>query len=432
MKKQVQIAFCAGVCLLALTGCGALEITDTAAASPDKEIAEITAATEATTAGTAETALTAAGESAPAQTETKAALASANRCGDNAFWSFDAATGTLTISGTGKTYNYGDWGYGQESPGWCAAESYATQVKKAVIQEGITGLGDCLFFSSGLQSVELPESLTSIGKLVFHNCDDLTEITIPRGVTQIGEGAFGEYGNGGCGVKDGFVVHGYAGSAAQRHVEEVNARPDNTGRMVFIAVDGNASDTNALAQTAPAVDFKALYKRQIQTMSDVPVSGGIAFYSIEYALFDMNHDSIPELIVRSGTCEADYQLSFYTATNDGLKTLGTGFNGSHCAFYKDSDKDQLVTQWGHMGVGGIVWYGYNGNGVTIDKEDDDIDYRNADDIEAVYSEHGHFAPLKTLSTSYVISASGESKWVVYTATGSTERDTIDLSLIDNY
>lgn len=440
MKHQVQIALCAGICLLSLAGCGAPEITDTAETSPDMTTAVTEAVT--TTSSPAETALTAADESAPVQSETTAAPASANRCGDNAFWSFDAATGTLTISGTGRTYDYGDWGYGQESPGWCPAESYATQVKKAVIQEGITGLGDCLFFASGLQSVELPESLTSIGELVFHNCDDLTEITIPRGVTEIGEGAFGEYGNGGCGVKDGFVVHGYTGSAAQRHVEEVNARPENIGRMVFAAIDGNVSATNPPAQTAvtaaqtaqpaSAPDFKALYKRQIQAMGDVPVSGGIAFYSIDYALFDMNHDGIPELIVKSGTCEADYQISFYTATNDGLQTLGTGFSGSHCAFYKDTDKDQFVTQWGHMGTGGIEWYTYNGNEVTIEKEVDGIDYMYADDIQALFNRHGNFTELKTLSTSYVISTSGEAKWAVYTESGSTERDTIDTSLIDNY
>ena len=70
--------------------------------------------------------------------------------------------------------------------------------------------------------------------------------------------------------------------------------------------------------------------------------------------------------------------------------------------------------------------------MTIEKEVDGIDYMYADDIQALFNRHGNFTELKTLSTSYVISTSGEAKWAVYTESGSTERDTIDTSLIDNY
>jgi hypothetical protein len=34
--------------------------------------------------------------------------------------------------------------------------------------------------------------------------------------------------------------------------------------------------------------------------------------TIDYCLYDMNQDDIPELIIRTGTCEADFKLSFYT------------------------------------------------------------------------------------------------------------------------
>ena len=45
----------------------------------------------------------------------------------------------------------------------------------------------CCFY---LESITLPENLTSIGSEAFYSCDDLTSIDIPDGVTSIGESAF--------------------------------------------------------------------------------------------------------------------------------------------------------------------------------------------------------------------------------------------------
>ena len=44
--------------------------------------------------------------------------------------------------------------------------------------------------NTSITSVEIPNSVTSIGRYAFYNCDGLTSITIPNSVTSIGEGAF--------------------------------------------------------------------------------------------------------------------------------------------------------------------------------------------------------------------------------------------------
>ena len=52
-------------------------------------------------------------------------------------------------------------------------------------------LGDYVFYGcSGLTSLTLPSSVTSIGRDAFYGCWKLTSLTIPSGVTSIGYSAF--------------------------------------------------------------------------------------------------------------------------------------------------------------------------------------------------------------------------------------------------
>lgn len=96
-------------------------------------------------------------------------------CGDSAFWSF--ADGILTISGTGEVSTE----YPQP---W---EAYRLEIEHIVIEEGITELATCCFMSHAYaKTVTLPDSLVSIGRQAFQSCDSLTEITIPKNVTDIG------------------------------------------------------------------------------------------------------------------------------------------------------------------------------------------------------------------------------------------------------
>ena len=100
---------------------------------------------------------------------------------DNLTWTL-TADGTMTISGTGAMKDY-------------FHDSPATQkkdiVKKVVIEEGVTSIGDyALFGYSSLTSIEIPESVTSIGIYAFCDCSSLTDITIPGSVTSIGDSTF--------------------------------------------------------------------------------------------------------------------------------------------------------------------------------------------------------------------------------------------------
>ena len=60
-----------------------------------------------------------------------------------------------------------------------------------IIPEGVTSIGErAFYYCSKLTSITIPDSVTSIGNYAFCNCSGLTSITIPESVTSIGECAF--------------------------------------------------------------------------------------------------------------------------------------------------------------------------------------------------------------------------------------------------
>ncbi len=109
-----------------------------------------------------------------------------DKCGENAFWSFDSETGKLTISGTGAMYNYEDENDVVTSPWY----NYADKITSVEIENGITSIGNYAFHSCKLTSITIPDSVTSIGECVFYHCTSLKSVTIPDGVKSIGGYAF--------------------------------------------------------------------------------------------------------------------------------------------------------------------------------------------------------------------------------------------------
>ena len=110
-------------------------------------------------------------------------------CGDNVYWSF--SNGTLTISGSGKMYDYSasdNTSFNTTAP-WGNHRDY--QIKKVIIAQGVSSIGVRAFSGcTSLTSVTIPNSVTSIGSFAFFKCYNLTSITIPNSVTSIGNGAF--------------------------------------------------------------------------------------------------------------------------------------------------------------------------------------------------------------------------------------------------
>ena len=108
-------------------------------------------------------------------------------CGNHVTWKLENST--LTISGTGKMYDYDDY----------IEETYITGstapwnglgFDTVIVEEGVVSIGNRAFaLQYGVTRVTLPETLTSIGPAAFEYCA-ITEIDIPDTVTNIASDAF--------------------------------------------------------------------------------------------------------------------------------------------------------------------------------------------------------------------------------------------------
>ena len=91
-------------------------------------------------------------------------------------WNYDAATKTLTFSGTAiPSY------YDLDERPW---KDYVSVVEKIVISDGVTRIGDQAFCGcDGLTTVTIPASVTSIGYGAFAGCSNLATMTVEAGNT---------------------------------------------------------------------------------------------------------------------------------------------------------------------------------------------------------------------------------------------------------
>ena len=105
---------------------------------------------------------------------------------------FESTSGTLTFSGNGAMKNYQAMHYP-----W---KEISNQIKKIVIQNGVTSIGSNAFYQCSDMQARLDlsdaKALTSIGNYAFYGCKKLTgSLEIPNRVTEIGAGAFRDCNN---------------------------------------------------------------------------------------------------------------------------------------------------------------------------------------------------------------------------------------------
>ena len=104
-------------------------------------------------------------------------------CGKNLTWSFDEATGKLTIKGSGAMDDFER----NRSP-WSPV---CEKIKSLSLPSGLTYIGNWAFNNCReLTSVSVPASVTEIGGVAFSSCYKLTSLSLPNGLTSLGSDCF--------------------------------------------------------------------------------------------------------------------------------------------------------------------------------------------------------------------------------------------------
>ncbi len=98
-------------------------------------------------------------------------------------WSWEKATGRLTVTGDGEMKNYG-----VTTMPWYDVLPYTTEI---ILSEGITSIGNYAFYKAEtVEKIHFSNTLTSIGMRAFEFCSSVEEIVIPDTVTSLGYGTF--------------------------------------------------------------------------------------------------------------------------------------------------------------------------------------------------------------------------------------------------
>lgn len=118
------------------------------------------------------------------------------QCGDNLTWQLD--DGTLKISGTGEMWDFWSLQFGGNGTPW---GDVGDNIKKVVIEEGVTSIGNDAFSNFGqnrcffeIEELQISKTVKKIGSRAFwagFKSDVNITINIPDSVEYIDSGAFG-------------------------------------------------------------------------------------------------------------------------------------------------------------------------------------------------------------------------------------------------
>ncbi len=108
-----------------------------------------------------------------------------NACGNHLTWTFDEATGTLTVDGYGNMWGYID----EQDVPWY---SHREQIVLLSLPDGLSSIGSHAFAScTALSSVAIPDGVTRVNLYSFYDCLTLASVTLPISLRRVETEGFG-------------------------------------------------------------------------------------------------------------------------------------------------------------------------------------------------------------------------------------------------
>ena len=296
------------------------------------------------------------------------AVATSGMCGENVTWSFDEATGVLTISGTGDMYEntpVDKWEY------YPLRES----VKEVVVQEGVTSITYCAFgsreytdssaypnlstlslpssvkviesyafYKSGLTNIEFSEGLETIDKEAFNNTSLSGDLVLPQTLNSIGQTAFSNTYITSVNLHAGMILGGHAFMKCNS-LKEVTIPKD----LIYLMTGtSNAGRSNGAFSECAGLKKVTIY------------GGGlvhVAFSSIENGLgreLFLNCTSLKEVAIKSDDIEYVEKATFNASGNQESGTFDAD-NNITFYIYKDSTTEATLRDAGYLTDSNVVY-----------------------------------------------------------------------------
>ena len=113
---------------------------------------------------------------------------------------------------------------------------------------------------------------------------------------------------------------------------------------------------------------------------------------LSYLVYDIDKDTIPEMLVKTGTCEADYHGAFYTFRDGQAVQISEEIGLGHTSFYSDPRENGIIMMWGHMGYASAVRISLAGGYQEEVLYEDNLNERLEEDPDADYIYPGDVVP----------------------------------------
>ena len=113
---------------------------------------------------------------------------------------------------------------------------------------------------------------------------------------------------------------------------------------------------------------------------------------LSYLVYDIDKDSIPEMLVKFGTCEADYLGAIYAIQDGEVFQVGEEFGLAHSSFYSDPGENGIILMSGHMGFAYAERISLKDGYIEELLYEDDLNTRLQEDPNAEYIYPGDVIP----------------------------------------
>ncbi len=105
---------------------------------------------------------------------------------------------------------------------------------------------------------------------------------------------------------------------------------------------------------------------------------------LSYLIYDIDEDGVPEMVVKFGTCEADYRGAIYTFRDGRALQVGEERGLAHSSFYSDPGENGIIIMSGHMGYAHATRIFLNDGYAEELLYEDDLDARLRENPDADY------------------------------------------------